>query len=136
MSSAVCAVGGKQINNIVVGSQGTLEFSGFTPDVIAEAATEGKLEWNFAPNVDRPDKKSRHESSFEKVDSFVFENLETGVNGKGRGPESVHEFIDGCRGKAFYNGADATIGFKAVATIDAIYRSAKSGVMETVVSLN
>lgn len=133
MSSAVCPVGGKQINNIIVGSQGMLQYSGFTPDVLIETSTEGKMEWSFPISADRVDKRSRYES--ERVNSFVFENLETGVNGHGRGPESVHEFINGCRGNDFYNGADATIGFKAVATIDAIYRSSKSGTTETIASL-
>jgi hypothetical protein len=47
------------------------------------------------------------------------------------GPASVYAFIDGCIGKEYYNGADALIGLKTVSTIDAIYRSARSGVTLT-----
>ena len=43
------------------------------------------------------------------------------------GPESIHAFVDACRGLDAYNGASATVGLRVVQTLDAMYRSAKSG---------
>ncbi|CAE8596732.1 unnamed protein product [Polarella glacialis] len=41
-------------------------------------------------------------------------------------------FIQACLGQPIRNAADAEIGLKVVQTIDAMYRSAKSGLAETI----
>ena len=122
----MCPWNGKQIANTIVGTEGTLRYSGFAGDPIT---TEGVTEWCFHRD------NSSNERKVEKTSSFQFENCETGVSGDGDGPESVHAFIDGCLDKPFYNGADARIGFMTVATIDAVYRSGKSKMLETVAAL-
>jgi hypothetical protein len=60
-----------------------------------------------------------------------FENYDQFAN-NGTGPESLHAFVDACRGQPFYNGADGTVGLRVVQTLDAMYRSAKSGRPERV----
>ena len=43
----------------------------------------------------------------------------------GLGPESLQAFVDVCRGvDGVFNGCDAVVGARAVAVIDAMYRSA------------
>jgi predicted dehydrogenase len=58
---------------------------------------------------------------------FSFENTDM----EGDGPESLQAFIDACRGEPYFPGADAEVGLKAVATLDALYRSALSGAAES-----
>jgi hypothetical protein len=50
---------------------------------------------------------------------------------EGNGPESLQAFVSACNGEEFFKGADAEVGLKAVATIDALYRSAASGRAES-----
>jgi predicted dehydrogenase len=50
----------------------------------------------------------------------------------GPGPGSLDAFVRACRGEPFYCGAGATEGLKTVATIDALYRSLRSGRPEKV----
>eukprot|EP00962_Isochrysis_galbana_P032333 scaffold10598_cov138-Isochrysis_galbana.AAC.5 len=50
----------------------------------------------------------------------------------GRGPGSLDAFVRACRGEPFYCGAGATEGLKTVATIEALYRSLRSGQPERV----
>ena len=49
---------------------------------------------------------------------------------EGAGPESLDHFIRGCLGEPFYEGAGAEVGLQAVRTLDAMYRSARSGLPE------
>ena len=51
-------------------------------------------------------------------------------NMDGIGPNSLQNFIKACRGEEYYPGATATVGLKAVAVIDAMYRSTLSGKAE------
>ena len=45
-------------------------------------------------------------------------------------PESLLSFVDTCRGvDTPWNGCDARVGASVVATIDAMYRSANSGLL-------
>ena len=57
-----------------------------------------------------------------------FEHLDQG----GTGPGSLEAFVAACQGKEYFVGAGATEGMKAVAAIDAMYRSAASGKPEVV----
>ena len=57
-----------------------------------------------------------------------FEHLDQG----GTGPGSMDAFVAACRGQGYYEGAGALEGLKAVATIEAMYRSARSGQPEAV----
>ena len=45
----------------------------------------------------------------------------------GPGPGSLDAFVKACNGETFYEGAGPHVGLKAVATIEAIYRSAQAG---------
>eukprot|EP00931_Biecheleriopsis_adriatica_P113830 TRINITY_DN8905_c0_g2_i1.p1 TRINITY_DN8905_c0_g2~~TRINITY_DN8905_c0_g2_i1.p1 ORF type:complete len:392 (-),score=80.09 TRINITY_DN8905_c0_g2_i1:322-1446(-) len=103
---------GKQIDNRIFGSEGMLEF----------CCTNDYDPSSGALILKRHDQKDQH------FPGFYFENYEA----EGPGPESLQKFIGGCIGKPFFNGADATIGLKAVQTIEAMYRSAKSGKSEGV----
>ena len=47
---------------------------------------------------------------------FEFENTDQ----DGDGPESLQHFLDACLGNEYYPGADASVGLKAVATLDAL----------------
>jgi predicted dehydrogenase len=123
----------KHIGNTIVGSKGVLRYSG---SAHGKEPDEGRMEWMMKDG----------QGANEVIEGFESENLNTntgtdgteGVDGtEGEGvlwPESVLSFIDACLGKDLqYIGADATVGFKAVATIDAIYRSARSGMVEEIV---
>lgn len=72
----------------------------------------------------------RHDGRSLNFPGFCYENLEP----TGSGPESLQAFIGGCLGRPFFNAVDATVGLRAVLTIDAMYRSAKSGREEVVIA--
>jgi predicted dehydrogenase len=63
----------------------------------------------------------------EDYPGFEFENTDQ----DGDGPESLQNFLDACLGRDYFPGADAEVGLKAVATLDAMYRSALSGKAES-----
>ena len=60
------------------------------------------------------------------VDGFRFENYEP----SGTGPESVQAFIEACRGREPFIGVGASVGLEVVRSLDAMYRSARSGKCE------
>merc|ERR1719453_1071115 len=60
--------------------------------------------------------------------AFEFEHLDPGSTG----PGSMEAWIRACQGLDYFAGATALEGLKTVATIDALYRSAKSGIPEAV----
>ena len=68
----------------------------------------------------------RFDGRQEDVSGFEFENTDQ----DGDGPESLQSFLDACLGREFFPGANAEVGLKAVATLDAMYRSALSGKAE------
>ena len=70
----------------------------------------------------------RHDGNMEQGPPFEFEHLSK----TGTGPGSLDAFVAACRGSPYYSGAGALEGLKAVATIDAMYRSALSGQAEAV----
>ena len=100
-------VASKQITNQVFGSEGFIEYSGDDQD-----PSSGSLLLR------------RHDGSTETHGSFLFENYEQ----EGIGPESLCAFVDGCRGDSnVWNGCNAEIGLRTVVTIDAMYKSATTG---------
>ena len=54
------------------------------------------------------------------------------VRKEGLGPESLRCFLDACRGEAVENAADAELGLLVVQTIEAMYKSAMSGAVESI----
>ncbi len=68
----------------------------------------------------------RHDGREQTSPGFEFENYDQNAQDN-TGPESIHAFVDACRGEPYYNGADAVVGLRVVMTLDAMYRSAKSG---------
>ena len=101
----------KHIDMKVFGSNGVLSYAG--EDQHPES---GEL------RLERYDGTDLH------LPGFYFENYQA----EGDGPESLHAFLKGCYGDKFLNAADALIGRKVVATIDAMYKSAKSGQNEPI----
>mmetsp|Transcript_57685 Transcript_57685/g.137225 ORF Transcript_57685/g.137225 Transcript_57685/m.137225 type:complete len:375 (-) Transcript_57685:43-1167(-) len=101
----------KQIENRIVGSEGTLLYSG--EDMFPES---GKLV------VTRSDGKEQ------VFPGFYFEEYQA----EGDGPNALKSFIGGILGKPFFNGAPAKVGYRAVQTIEGMYRSALSGKQEAV----
>jgi len=72
-------------------------------------------------------------------DGFVFEELDQ----EGLGPSSMQSFLAACLGKpesggvdqqdgGYYVGADSLVGLRTVQTIDAMYRSNRTGMTEDV----
>jgi predicted dehydrogenase len=105
-------VASKQITNQVFGSEGFIEYSGDDQDPLS-----GNLLLR------------RHDGHTETHEGFLFENYED----TGMGPESLCAFVDGCRGDTgVWNGCDADIGVRTVVTIDAMYKSAATGLAITV----
>lgn len=104
---------GKLVENKIFGTEGCILYCGNDED-----AESGDLVL------------TRHDGRNQRMPGFHFEN----TSKEGTGPESLQAFIDGCLGNEFFNAADVTIGVKVVQTVEAMYRSAKSGCAETVVS--
>eukprot|EP00440_Ansanella_granifera_P032735 gb/GFBE01035515.1/.p1 GENE.gb/GFBE01035515.1/~~gb/GFBE01035515.1/.p1 ORF type:complete len:162 (+),score=46.65 gb/GFBE01035515.1/:1-486(+) len=102
---------GKQIENKIFGTKGCLLYSGDDADPFS-----GSLEL------------MRADGTSQSFPGFYFENTAK----DGTGPESLQSFIAACLGKPTFNAADANVGLKVVQTIHAMYKSAKSGVMEPV----
>jgi predicted dehydrogenase len=71
----------------------------------------------------------RYDGNNLSIEGFEFENIEKG----GTGPESLQAFVDACLGLPHFTGTTAEIGMLCVATIDAMYRSAKSHQPESVI---
>jgi len=117
----------KVVEHRMIGTLGVLTYTGIAQD-------EGQSTGDDDPTKRERDSqwqglslKTYQGKQDATIPGFEFENTQ----GAGcDGPESLHAFIAACRGKPFYPGADAQVGLKAVAAIDAIYRSAVSGAAE------
>ena len=70
----------------------------------------------------------RNDGTHEVGPEFEYEHLDQ----LGTGPGSMDAFVDACNGKEYTNASGALVGLKAVATIDAMYRSLRSGQAEAV----
>ena len=108
----------KKVTNVIFGTEGTLTYNGNSPPSGAPDPESGALALQ------------RHDGREQTFPGFYYENLQE----DGYGPESLQAFISGCRGGPFFNAADATVGLRAVLTIDAMYRSAQSGRAEDVLA--
>lgn len=119
--SAVGVIPGKAkwVQNRLFGLEGTLTYNGFYEIDEGDAHEEG----GGPPQMKGELKMERFDGKDLISPNFEFENIEQG----GEGPESLHAFIDACLGESHFSGTTADIGFLCVATIDAMYRSAKSG---------
>lgn len=82
----------------------------------AERASGARLQWWL------------HDGTHHEGPPFEFEHLDPNSTG----PGSMDAWVAACRGEPYFAGAGALDGLKAVATIDAMYRSAKSGKAEVV----
>eukprot|EP00435_Cladocopium_sp_Y103_P062413 s1194_g24.t1 len=102
---------GKLIENKIFGSKGCLFYSGDDAE-----PSSGHLEVLC------------HDGFNESVPGFHFEN----TTKEGLGPESLRSFLDACRGELVVNAADAEIGLLVVETIEAMYKSAKAGVVQPI----
>eukprot|EP01043_Picozoa_sp_COSAG02_P030048 COSAG02_NODE_1900_length_10458_cov_4.285838_4_plen_394_part_00 len=126
--SGVAAIPGddKIIENRLVGTEGVLSYCGVDEDKGKTSGNaSGKVEADLQGNAGglsliRFDGKNKY------IPGFEFENTDQ----DGDGPESLQNFLDACLGRQYFPGADANIGLKAVATLDAMYRSAVSGKAE------
>lgn len=118
----------KQIENRFIGDLGALTYCGRDEDK-GQSSLEGREgQGAGAPAGWEGLELRRYDTSaVESWEGFAFENCDI----EGDGPESLNAFIDACRGdESYFAGADAAVGLKAVATIDAMYRSARSGAVE------
>lgn len=118
----------KYVENRLFGLNGMLTYSGSFEIDEGEAHEEGK-----APGGPKGEFKLERFDGKNITDSnFEFENIEQG----GEGPESLRAFIAAVKGKPHFKGTTAEIGFLCVATIDAMYRSAKANEAVDVVPEN
>jgi len=100
---------GKQVQNLVVGSEGLLDYSGLDHRI-----DSGKLMLR------------RHDFESEDLEGFEFEDGDQ----DGIGPASLQAFVAGCQGDDVWNGCDAEVGWRVVCVLEAMYRSAASGSRE------
>ena len=102
---------GKLIENKIFGSKGCLLYSGDDAEL-----TSGSLELLC------------HGGTQESIPGFYFEN----TTKEGLGPESLQSFLAACHGEPVFNAADAEIGLLVVETIEAMYKSAKTGEVQQI----
>lgn len=104
----------KKVDNKIFGTEGMLLFSG---DVVESNAV------GSGSSVEDGLVLQRHDNNNQTFPGFEFENFEK----EGNGPESVQTLIAACLGREIFNAADADVGCKSVVSIEAMYRSAKTG---------
>ena len=121
--------GAKVVGNWLFGSAGMLSYSGMagSDNVENEAAAAAG---GAAPAGSKRTNLEMwlNDGSHEVGPPFQFESLDPA----GTGPGSLDAFVSACRGEDYFEGAGALDGLKAVATIEAMYRSIKSGQAEEV----
>ena len=103
---------GKHIDNKIFGSEGMLLYSGDDADSSSGCLSVSRLDG------------SRNEA-FPELGGFLFEN--TVHADEGGMPESLASFVAACNGLPYWSGAPSALGLMVVRTVDALYRSAKSG---------
>lgn len=119
--------GAKVVGNWVFGSDGMLSYGGLA------GSDNVENEAGMGAEAVRGMGASRleywlNDGTHEIGPAFEFEHLDQG----GTGPGSMDAWIAACQGEPYFAGAGALEGLKAVATIDAMYRSALSGKAEAV----
>ena len=139
---AVCGAGTapdagfKVVANWVFGTRGMLHYGGLAgSDAAAPGADgDGSAAARRASAVTAAQAKGarlqvwRHDGAHSAGAPFAFESLDQA----GPGPGSLHAFVSACRGEEYEVGAGPVEGLKAVAAIDALYRSIRSGKPESV----
>lgn len=127
--------GFKVVGNWIFGSEGMLSYCGLAGSDNVQLDDKGG-----DGGTEEPEGKRRrvgggpcleiwtNDGEHEVGPPVEFEHLDQG----GTGPGSMDAFVAACLGKDYYVGAGALEGLKAVATIDACYRSAQSGKPEAV----
>ena len=114
----------KHIEQRLIGDDGALTYIGLDED---KGQSDGSVE-GAAPRGWQGLQVARFDKTGARADEgFDFEETEQ----DGDGAASLNAFLDACNGAPHFKGADAVVGLKAVATIDAIYRSAQSGQAES-----
>lgn len=109
---------GKLIDNKIYGSEGMLLYCGDDADPSSGCLSVSRLDG------------AKNESYPELGGGFLFEN--TAHAREGGMPESLQSFVDACNGQSYWRGASSELGLLIVRTVDALYRSAKSGLPEQV----
>ena len=120
--------GAKVVGNWLFGDKGMLSYGGLAgSDNVENDATAAGAE--AAPGGKRSHLELwGHDGSHMVGPPFQFESLDQ----EGTGPGSMDAFVAACRGEEYFEGAGALEGLKAVATIEAMYRSMHSGKTEEV----
>lgn len=122
--------GFKVVGNWLFGSEGMLSYCGLAGSDNVNCGL-GSTADDAASASAKPRNSLevwRNDGTHEVGPPVEFEHLDQ----KGTGPGSMDAWVDACRGQPYFAGAGAVEGLKAVATIDAMYRSAKSGQPEAV----
>jgi hypothetical protein len=120
-------MGSKVVSNWLFGTEGMLSYGGAAGSDNVENDAGRGAETTKSGGVPRLQlwlNDGKHETG----PPFEFEHLDQG----GTGPGSMDAWIAACHKKEYFAGSGALEGLKAVATIDALYRSAKSGKPEQV----
>ena len=116
--------GFKVVGNWLFGTAGMLSYSGLAGSDNVQLEEGKASERDVAGAASGPRLEIwTNDGAHERGPPFEFEHLEQ----DGPGPGSLDAFVKACNGETFYEGAGPHIGLKAVATIEAIYRSAQAG---------
>ena len=116
--------GFKVVGNWLFGTAGMLSYSGLAGSDNVQLEEGATKERDVAGAASGPRLEIwTNDGAHERGPPFEFEHLEQ----DGPGPGSLDAFVKACNGETFYEGAGPHVGLKAVATIEAIYRSAQAG---------
>ena len=120
--------GFKVVGNWIFGTEGMMSYCGLAGSdnvkISSEEAAAGKHAGRGPSHLEL----WQNDGSHHVGPPVEFEHLDQ----ESTGPGSMDAWVQACLGQPFYVGAGALEGLKAVAVIDAMYRSAHSGQMETV----
>ena len=103
---------GKLIDNKFFGSEGMLLYSGDDADPSSGCLSVSRLDGTV-------------NEAFPELGGFQFEN--TAHADEGGMPESLASFVEACNDRPHWRGGPSSLGLLVVRTVDALYRSAKSG---------
>ena len=108
---------GKLIDNKIYGSEGMLLYCGDDADPSSGCLSVSRLD-------------GTRNQAYPELGGFLFEN--TAHAEAGGKPESLQSLLDACNGMPYWSGTSSELGLLVVRTVDALYRSAKSGKAEDV----
>ena len=116
--------GFKVVGNWLFGTAGMLSYSGLAGSDNVQLEEGATKERDVAGAASGPRLEIwTNDGAHERGPPFEFGHL----GQDGPGPGSLDAFVKACNGEKFYEGAGPHVGLKAVATIEAIYRSAQAG---------